>query len=273
MRTAIFLLPLLAGTAAIPASASPDGDDRRQARAERSEAREAARAERSEARSEGRSERSEARSERAMRVEASEFESGLARSRATAAAPQAELDQIDAARAQRIEQRSERIEQRSEGLQQRQEMLQDLRESRALRQSDRPLPRILQNPVPVVSNTPRAGTQPPAPVVQRSSPAPSWSSSWRHDRRYDWYNWRKRNRWLFHLGFYYDPYGWNYYPYQIGWRLWPSYYGSRYWLNDPWRYRLPYAPPGYRWIRYWDDAVLVDTWTGEVVDVIHNFFW
>ena len=29
---------------------------------------------------------------------------------------------------------------------------------------------------------------------------------------------------------------------------------------------LPYAPPGYRWIRYYDDALLVDTWDGTVVD-------
>jgi hypothetical protein len=26
-------------------------------------------------------------------------------------------------------------------------------------------------------------------------------------------------------------------------------------------------------VRYWDDAFLVDTWSGEVIDVIHNFFW
>jgi hypothetical protein len=26
-------------------------------------------------------------------------------------------------------------------------------------------------------------------------------------------------------------------------------------------------------VRYWDDAILVDRWSGEVVDVIHNFFW
>ena len=30
---------------------------------------------------------------------------------------------------------------------------------------------------------------------------------------------------------------------------------------------------GHRWVRYWDDALLVDTWTGQVVDVIHSFFW
>jgi hypothetical protein len=103
--------------------------------------------------------------------------------------------------------------------------------------------------------------------------APTWSTGWRNNDRYDWRRWRDRHRSWFHLGFYYDPFGWDYYPYQIGWRLWPSYYGSRFWINDPWQYRLPYAPPGYRWVRYWDDALLVDTWTGEVVDVIHDFFW
>ena len=39
-------------------------------------------------------------------------------------------------------------------------------------------------------------------------------------------------------------------------------------------YRLPYRAAGHvRWVRYWDDALLVDIYTGEVVDVIHNFFW
>ena len=51
------------------------------------------------------------------------------------------------------------------------------------------------------------------------------------------------------------------------------YYGSSYWLNDPWQYRLPPAYGPYRWVRYWDDALLVNIYTGEVVDVIHNFFW
>lgn len=126
---------------------------------------------------------------------------------------------------------------------------------------------------PVISPTPQPGTQPAPPVIQRPTPAPQWNGRWRDDRRYDWNKWRKRNRWLFNLGFYRDPFGWGYQPYQIGWRMWPSYYSSQYWLNDPWRYRLPYAPAGYRWVRYWDDAVLVDTWSGQVVDVIHNFFW
>jgi hypothetical protein len=143
-----------------------------------------------------------------------------------------------------------------------------------LRRQDRPLPGVFRNRVPIVSNVPHEGAQPPLRVENRSRDRNHhWSTSWRNDHRYDWQDWRRHHRSHFHLGIYYDPFGWSYRPYSIGWRLWPSYYSSRYWISDPWEYRLPYAPPGYRWIRYWDDAVLVDTWSGQVVDVLPNFFW
>jgi hypothetical protein len=137
--------------------------------------------------------------------------------------------------------------------------------------------RIRNERPPVVSPTPKPGTQPPPPpVTARPSTYPTyhWSSNhWRNDRRYNWHKHRNKYWWLFQLGWYYDPFGWGYQPYNIGWRMWPSYYSSQYWINDPWEYRLPYAPAGTRWIRYWDDAVLVDLWSGQVVDVIYNFFW
>ena len=100
-----------------------------------------------------------------------------------------------------------------------------------------------------------------------------WSGDWRHDRRYNWSHHRNRYGSLYRLGRYYDPYGWGYRRWSIGFSLWPSYYGSNYWLNDPWMYRLPPAYGPYRWVRYYDDALLVDIYTGMVVDVIHNFFW
>ncbi len=100
-----------------------------------------------------------------------------------------------------------------------------------------------------------------------------WSRNWHNDRRYDWRRWRDRNRSAFRLGFYYDPFGWNYRRWSIGSFLYPSYFGSRYQLNDPWQYRLPPAYGPYRWVRYWDDALLVNVYTGEVVEVMHNFFW
>jgi len=123
---------------------------------------------------------------------------------------------------------------------------------------------------PVVSRTPRIGTEPP---LRAERARPHWNREWRNNRQYDWSNWRQRNRSAFHLRRYRDPYGWAYRLFLIGWRLWPQYYSSSYWISDPWMYRLPPAPAGTRWIRYYNDALLVDMWTGEVIDVIPNFFW
>ena len=145
-----------------------------------------------------------------------------------------------------------------------------------LRQSDRPLPRVMRmrDRSQMVSDVPRRGTQPPMRFDNdHRRDRISWNGNWRHDGRFDWHDWRHRHRSIFHLGFYFDPFGWGYQPFDIGWRLWPNYYSSNYWINDPWEYRLPYAPPGTRWIRYYNDALLVDTYTGEVIDSIRDFFW
>ena len=99
-----------------------------------------------------------------------------------------------------------------------------------------------------------------------------WNRDWRNDRRYDWRNYRDRHRSVFRLGVYIDPFGYGYRQFDIGYRLQPYYFGQRYWI-DPALYQLPFPPPGTQWVRYWNDAVLVDMYTGEVVDVIHNFFW
>lgn len=101
-----------------------------------------------------------------------------------------------------------------------------------------------------------------------------WSNNWRQDRRYDWSGYRSSNRNLFRMPRYYAPYrGYNYSRLSIGFVLGSGFYGSNYWINDPWSYRLPPAYAGYRWVRYYNDVILVDTYTGEVADVIHNFFW
>ena len=99
-----------------------------------------------------------------------------------------------------------------------------------------------------------------------------WNRDWRNDRRYDWHRYRDNHRSLFHIGLYYDPFGYGYQQFNIGFRLAPVYFGEQYWI-DPAMYELPYPPPGTQWIRYWNDAVLVDMYSGEVVDVIHDFFW
>ena len=93
-----------------------------------------------------------------------------------------------------------------------------------------------------------------------------WNQRWRNDSRYDWRRYRDRNRSAFRVGIYYDPFGWDYRRFGIGSYLWPNYYSSNYWINDPWQYRLPPAYGPYRWVRYHNDALLIDTFSGEVVD-------
>ena len=97
---------------------------------------------------------------------------------------------------------------------------------------------------------------------------------WRNDNRYDWYRHRAANRSLYNIGRYYAPHrGYSYSRINIGFRLGSQLYSNRYWINDPFRYRLPDVYGPYRWVRYYDDALLVDVYSGEVVDVIRNFFW
>jgi hypothetical protein len=38
-------------------------------------------------------------------------------------------------------------------------------------------------------------------------------------------------------------------------------------------YRLPQAYGPFRWVRYYGDALLVNIYTGQVVDVVYDFFW
>jgi hypothetical protein len=101
-----------------------------------------------------------------------------------------------------------------------------------------------------------------------------WDRRWRDNSRYNWYSYRNYNRNIYRQGHYYSPYrNYNYRRLGIGVFLQSLFYSNRYWINDPWQYRLPEVYGPYRWVRYYDDALLVDVRRGEVVDVIHDFFW
>lgn len=102
----------------------------------------------------------------------------------------------------------------------------------------------------------------------------TWDRGWRSNSRYNWSSYRDRNRAVYRPGRYVSPYAsYRYSRVGIGFSLRPSFYGRNYWLSDPWQYRLPAVYGPYRWVRYYDDVVLVDTYTGQVVDVIYDFFW
>lgn len=101
-----------------------------------------------------------------------------------------------------------------------------------------------------------------------------WDRSWRNDNRYDWQRYRATNRNVYHVGRYYAPYrNYSYRRLSIGFALDPLFFGQDYWIGDPGYYRLPAVYGPYRWVRYYDDALLVDIYSGEVVDVIYDFFW
>ncbi len=127
------------------------------------------------------------------------------------------------------------------------------------------------------NNRPPTTTRPPnrPPVVNRWQGYHPWANTWRNDRRYDWQYWRRTNRDVFRMPHYYAPYGWNqgYFRFSIGTHLNDLLFGASYWIDDPYRYRLPPAYGYLRWVRYYDDALLVDIRDGYVVDIVYDVFW
>jgi hypothetical protein len=101
-----------------------------------------------------------------------------------------------------------------------------------------------------------------------------WDRRWRDNNRYNWQGYRSRNRVVFNIGTYYSPYrNYRYRRLGIGGFLDSLFFSQSYWIHDPWQYRLPEVYGPYRWVRYYDDVLLVDVYSGEVVDVIYDFFW
>lgn len=93
------------------------------------------------------------------------------------------------------------------------------------------------------------------------------------NRRYgrdDWRGWRDRNRSAYARGNWNAPFRYN--AFRPGLRIAPAYYGPRYVIADPWRYHLPRGGYGQRWVRHYNDVILVDTRRGRVVEVNRGFY-
>ena len=101
-----------------------------------------------------------------------------------------------------------------------------------------------------------------------------WNRQWRSNTSYNWYSYRSSHPSYYRLGNYYAPYrNYSYRRLSVGFFLEQLFFGQNYQISNPQYYRLPEVYGPYRWVRYYDDAVLVDIYSGEVVDVINNFFW
>jgi Ni/Co efflux regulator RcnB len=89
--------------------------------------------------------------------------------------------------------------------------------------------------------------------------------------RNDWRGYRNTNRNLYRgYGFRSD---YRYQTFRPGIRIGVGYYAPRYYINDYNRYRLPRPGFNQRWVRHYNDVLLVDTRRGIVIDVIRSFYW
>jgi Ni/Co efflux regulator RcnB len=95
---------------------------------------------------------------------------------------------------------------------------------------------------------------------------------WRGDHRDDWQRWRDSHRDTYRRGNWRAPF--RYRAFGIGMVVPRDYWATRYYLDDWGSYRLP-APGArfYRYVRHYDDVLLIDTRSGRVVRVYHNFYW
>jgi len=76
----------------------------------------------------------------------------------------------------------------------------------------------------------------------------------------------------FHIGPYHRPPGWAAHHWAYGQILPRVYWGPQYLIGDYWLFALEVPPAGYEWVRDDTDALLVDTNTGEILQVEYGVF-
>jgi len=69
------------------------------------------------------------------------------------------------------------------------------------------------------------------------------------------------------------PSGWGYRRWGIGMALPPLFLAQAYWYADWAAFGLPPPQPGYQWVRYGPDLLLVNVATGQVVDAVYGAFY
>ena len=77
----------------------------------------------------------------------------------------------------------------------------------------------------------------------------------------------------FHAGSYRRPDGWYYHRWTYGAFLPRLFWSHQYWLDDYGAYGLETPPPGYVWVRYGSDALLIEENSGEIIQVEYNVFY
>jgi Ni/Co efflux regulator RcnB len=104
------------------------------------------------------------------------------------------------------------------------------------------------------------------PYTSRNHAHADWSRMRNYHRNY-----RASRR--FHAPSYHRPSGW--YARRWSWGdILPSlFWSNQYWINDYGIYDLPPPPPGTVWVRNGDDAILIDRYNGEIIQVAYGIFY
>ncbi len=76
----------------------------------------------------------------------------------------------------------------------------------------------------------------------------------------------------FRIGPYRRPPGWTAHRWGYGEILPRAYWASQYVIADYWLFALEVPPAGYEWVRDGNDALLIDTNTGEILQVEYGAF-
>lgn len=72
---------------------------------------------------------------------------------------------------------------------------------------------------------------------------------------------------------YHYPYGYHYRRWTVGFRLPGIFLSSVYYFDNYYALGVGAPPPGYRWVRYGPDLLLVQLGTGRIADVIYGAFY
>jgi Ni/Co efflux regulator RcnB len=76
----------------------------------------------------------------------------------------------------------------------------------------------------------------------------------------------------YHIGAYRRPPGWTAHRWGYGEILPHAYWGPQYLIADYWLFALEVPPAGYEWVRDGNDAMLIDTTSGEILQVEYGVF-
>ncbi|MGN6517772.1 MAG: RcnB family protein [Rhizomicrobium sp.] len=79
------------------------------------------------------------------------------------------------------------------------------------------------------------------------------------------YRWRGRS--------WHWPSGHSYRRWTFGMTLPSIFWANNYWIDDYYDYGLGAPPPGTVWVRYGNDAILIDRYTGEILEVVYDQFY